>query len=100
MANNQQHNLFHGIILYQFLEAFGIANTKTNREKAKRAFKDYFEVDSTAVLTDAQYSRFISAVIMLISREWGIELPLMDAEKTMTELLNQANDDYKEQAGA
>ena len=94
MANNQQHRLFNGVILSDFLEAFGVASTKANREKAKKAFKDYFEVGSTAVLTDAQYSRFISAVIMLISREWGIELPLRDAEKTMTELLKEANNDY------
>lgn len=89
-----QHKLWHGKIAPLFTEKMGIEPTKENVAKVKKMFKDYLSVPSTAALTDTQYSHFISAAIMIMSREFGIDVMPDTANRTMEQLLNTLNDEY------
>jgi len=83
VANVKQHRLLHGVIIPQFLTAMSIDVTKESIDIIKIMFKKHLDVESLSALSDAKYSTFISAVIMLMSREYGVEFPLEEAEQDM-----------------
>lgn len=93
-AGSDQHRLWHGIIIRDYLISTNVPVTPENIEKVKDALKIYFDVGSVSALSRRSYGLLISATGMIFSRERGIEVPLRDAEKTMTELLNQINSNY------
>jgi len=84
----------HGILLPQFLLRVGIEPTPEAVQDVKLAFKKYLKVNSTASLSDSDMSKFIGAVIMLASRNWGIELTEEFAEKTMRQVLKEVSYGY------
>lgn len=88
MATVRQHKIFHQG-LRDFLVEMDIDPTRKNTEMVKKMFKRYLNVNSVASLSDSDYSRVISAVFMLMSREFGKEIPAYEAEKTMKEILNE-----------
>lgn len=94
MATASQHRFLNGILIPQFLEAMGIEVDKETVSAVRTMFKKYLRVGSTSALSPRQMSKFCEAFIMLAAREWGLEIPLQDAETTMTELLNQTTEDY------
>ena len=94
MANVGQHRIFHQGIR-DFLLEIGIQPTKDNVEEAKMMFKRYLNIHSVASLSDLDYSKAISAVFMLMAREWGVEIPIYQSEQTMRELLNNLNYDVR-----
>ena len=96
-ASVSQHRKFHGIILKEFLEEAGIEPTKENIDTVKQMFKKYLRLASVSALDDSTYGRAISAVTMLISREFGIEVPHSFAEKTMTQILTEATRNYEKE---
>jgi len=90
MANVRQHRIFHQGIR-DFLLEIGIEPTKENVLEAKMMFKRYLKIHSVASLSDKEYSRAIQAVFMLMAREFGVEIPIYQSEKTMRELLKEIN---------
>jgi len=70
---------------------FGIPYTKENALAVKSIFKEYLKVASTAALSDSVFSSFSQAFAMLAAREFGIEVPLNEASKSMEELLKDYN---------
>jgi hypothetical protein len=60
-------------------------------DEAKMMFKRYLGVRSVASLTDSEYSKAMSAVFMLMAREFGVEIPKHQSEQTMRELLKEIN---------
>jgi hypothetical protein len=94
MATHSQHKLLNGILIPEFLAYFRIEATKDNVSATKEIFKRYLKVAHTSMLSDRSMQRFVEAFKMLAAREFGVEIPIRDAEKTMTELLNQTNEDY------
>jgi hypothetical protein len=83
------HRYFHGILLKEFLEEYGVEPTPSNIEKAKQSFKRYLNISSLSSLSPRTYSQVISATTMLMAREFGKEIPRSEADKTMRELLNE-----------
>lgn len=88
-----QHGAFHAT-LRDFLVEIGVEPTRENMEEVKRMFKSYLKIGSVAALDSKTYSKAISAVLCLMAREFGVELPKEQADKTMTELLHEINRDY------
>lgn len=86
MANVGQHKIFHQGIR-DFLIEIGVEPTRENMEDAKMMFKRYLKVHSVASLSDSEYSKVMSAVFMLMAREFGVEIPRYQSDKTMKELL-------------
>jgi len=85
--SNVQHRLFH-LGLKDFLVELGIEPTKENLYEVKLMFKRHLGVRSVAALSDEEYREFINNVFGLIAINFGIEVPLFEAEKSMRELLN------------
>jgi len=96
MASALQHRILHGVVLRDFLVAMGIEPTKENILVVKEMFKDYLRVHKSSRLSDKNYAKMVSAISMLAAREWGVELPARDAEKTMIEVLRQTTKQYEQ----
>ena len=91
MASHLQFRILHGVLIPDFLRQIGVEPTEEAVLETKEIFKRYLRVKSTAALSDAVMSQFISALCMLFSREFGIEVPLSEASKSMKELLKDYN---------
>ena len=99
VATAKQHRTLHGVVLRDFLISVGLEPTKDNILVVKKMFKSYLGVTSTSALSDRAYAKLLSAITMLSAREFSAEIPMRDAELTMREILNQADDGYKKENG-
>ncbi len=82
-----QHRLLHGVIFPQFLTSMNIDISKESVGVVKAMFKKHLGVDSLSALSDAEYSTFISACIMLMAREYGVQFPKEEAELEMKQFI-------------
>ena len=94
MSTAKQHRIFHGVYLRDILISIGAEPSNENIMILKTAFKSYLEVPSISTISDRTMAKVLSAIQMLSAREMGLEIPISDAEKSMTDLLNQTNTNY------
>ena len=94
MATHGQHKLLMGILIPDFMRQFGIEVNKDSVLIVRQIFKDYLKVAHTSALDDRNMQKFCEAFKMLAAREFGVEVPLIDAEKTMTQLLKDYDHDF------
>ena len=88
MSSVGQHRYLHGIVFRDFLVSLDIEPSKENIETVKLMFKKYLKIASVSALSDATLSQAISAIRMLMAREFQTEVPLSEAKKTMKQILN------------
>ena len=90
MTTHGQHKAVYKFIP-DFLEQMGIDPTKEAVYQTKEMFKRYLKVESTAALSNQRMGKFISALLMLFSREFGKEVPSDLARQSMEQLLKDYN---------
>jgi len=91
VATHGQHKLLNGILIPDFLLSLGIEVSKENVLATKEMFKRYLRVAHTSLLDDNNMQKFCGAFCMISAREFGREIPISEAEKTMTQLLKEYN---------
>jgi len=89
VATHGQHKLLNGILIPDLMESLGIEYTKEKALIIKEAFKTYLDTASTSDLPERVMAIWTEAFKMLCSREFGVEVPLEDANKSMKQLLKE-----------
>ena len=90
-----QFRYLHGYVLKDFLELMDIEASKENILKTKEIFKAYLQVPSTSALDERTLSIFTEAMVMLIAREFGKEVPIAQGNKSMRQILNETNNGFR-----
>jgi hypothetical protein len=91
MATVAQHKLLNGVLIPDLMRGLDIPYSKSNALKVKGAIKTYLRVPSTSALDQETFAIFIQAFIMIAAREFGVEIPLSNAEQSMRQLLKDYN---------
>jgi hypothetical protein len=98
MNNPRLRKFLHGIILKDFCTAQGIEYSQKNVQAVKQMFKDLFGITvSSESLSEDEYRALIQQIIEVSAVEFGTHLPLSEDEKSMSDLLKEENQKYKDQ---
>lgn len=79
MPSHRYHRYYRGIFLQKIAYALGVPQMHHKKVCAElhKAFKEYLMVESTAGFSDHQFLTYMSAILMLMSREMGVVIPFM-----------------------